>query len=84
MSLVHALRILSATCGTKTLRSLENLSRLDIHVVTEHHAQSPMFNSDVLDIILPHFPKLKQLNVVFVREGATDSDKAIDVDTSAM
>ena len=87
-SLLHALRAVTnarVKSRSECLPILEDLTTLDIHVITSsriHKASSnPLFNSDIWELIMHHLPKLKHLNLVFIRQGA-DSGKSSDIDTS--
>ena len=52
---------------------LEDLTTLDIHVVTS----SPLFDSEAWEVFMHRLPKLKQLNVVFVMQGKGFKDSFI-------
>ena len=52
---------------------LEDLTTLDIHVVTS----SPLFDSEAWEVFMHRLPKLKQLNVVFVMQGKGFNDSFI-------
>ena len=64
-TLLYALRSLGNRRLGRENRRLEDLTSLDVHVITS----TPLFYQDPWDEFMHELPKLKQLNLVFIMQG---------------
>ena len=65
ISLLYSLQSLPERCISNTGPPLEDLIRLDIHVVSS----TPFYGSEAWEVFMHRLPNLKQLNVVFINQG---------------
>ena len=65
MSLLYSLQSLPARQISIAGSPLEDLTTLDIHVVSS----IPLYGSESWEVFMHHLPNLKQLNVVYVNQG---------------
>ena len=65
MSILNALQMLPGRRISQNHQPLEDLTTLDIHVVTS----SPLLDSEPWEVFMHRLPKLKSLNVTFILQG---------------
>lgn len=65
MSLLYALQTLPGRRISCSGSRLEDLTTLDIHVVTS----IPLYDSEPWEILMHRLPKLMQLNIVYIKQG---------------
>ena len=65
MSLLYALQSLPERRLNSDSRSLEDLTTLNVHVITS----IPLFDSESWEVFMHRLPKLRQLNIVFILQG---------------